>query len=117
MQPFVTADQWRIELCGFCDIWHVRGPPHWRRRHDDPRTARRAPRRPQHGSEDARCIGRGRARKGHAPVRAEGERRTEIVVWSDMVKETARTQARRLLNLKRRQIADKSRISRGQVRE
>jgi len=42
---------------------------------------------------------------------------TEIVVWSDMVKETARTQARRLLNLKRRQIADKSRISRGQVRE
>ena len=42
---------------------------------------------------------------------------TEIVVLSDMVKETARTQARRLLNLKRRQIADKSRISRGQVRE
>ncbi|MFZ2055865.1 MAG: hypothetical protein WAV54_00445 [Acidimicrobiales bacterium] len=42
---------------------------------------------------------------------------TEIVVWSDIVRETARAQALRLLNLKRRQDADKSRISRGQVRE
>jgi len=67
--------------------------------------------------EDARCIGRGRLVKATRPFAPKVRGGTEIVVWSDMVKETARTQARRLLNLKRRQIADKSRISRGQVRE